>query len=97
MVGLGGIFVEVLKDVTFRVAPFGEAEARRMIGELKGLPLLQGARGAEPADLDGLARTLSRISVYAAAQADSFSSIDINPYIALPEGGIALDAVIVPK
>lgn len=97
MFGLGGVFVEVLKDVTFRVAPFNEAEAHRMIRELKGLPLLQGARGSEPADLDDLARTLSRLSVYAAAQGDQFTSIDINPYVALPKGGVALDAVIVPK
>lgn len=97
MFGLGGVFVEVLKDVTFRVAPFDEAEAHRMIRELKGLPLLQGARGAEPVDLDDLARTLSRVSVYAAAQAAEFESIDINPYVALPDGGVALDAVIVAK
>jgi acyl-CoA synthetase (NDP forming) len=97
MFGLGGVFVEVLKDVTFRVAPFGRGEARRMIGELKGLPLLQGARGAEPADLDVLADILSRLSVFAAANADRFESIDVNPILAGPDGAIALDAVIAPK
>ena len=97
MFGLGGVFVEVLKDVTFRVAPFGRAEARRMIGELKGLPLLQGARGAEPADLDVLAEILSRLSVFAAANAERFESIDINPILAGPDGAVALDAVIAPK
>lgn len=97
MFGLGGVFVEVLKDVSFRVAPFGKAEALRMIGELKGLPLLQGARGAEPADLDVLADILSKLSVFAAANGDRFESIDINPVLAGPDGAVALDAVIAPK
>lgn len=97
MVGLGGIFVEVLKDVSFRVAPFGVKEAKRMISELTGLPLLQGARGAAPADIDALAETLSRLSVYAARNADRFDSIDINPFLVQEQGAVALDAVIAPK
>lgn len=97
MFGLGGVFVEVFKDVSFRVAPFGRAEAMRMIRELRSLPMLQGARGAEPVDLDALAAMLSRLSCFAAANADRFESIDINPFVARADGGIALDAVIQPK
>lgn len=97
MFGLGGVFVEVFKDVSFRVAPFGPAEAMRMIRELRSLPLLEGARGAEPVDLEALARMLSDLSHFAAANADRFESIDINPFVARADGGIALDAVIQPK
>ena len=63
MFGLGGVFVEVLKDVTFRLAPFGVDEARRMIDEIQGRAMFDGVRGAPPADLDALAETLARLSV----------------------------------
>jgi acyl-CoA synthetase (NDP forming) len=97
MFGLGGVFVEVMKDVTFRLAPFGVDEAHRMIGEIKGRAMLDGVRGAPPADTKALAETLSRLSVFAAENADRLESIDINPFVVLPEGAVALDAVIVPK
>jgi acyl-CoA synthetase (NDP forming) len=97
MFGLGGIFVEVLKDVTFRLAPFGKDEAMRMIREIKAFHVLTGARGAAKADLDALAETLARVSVFAAANADKLASLDINPYLALETGGVALDALILPK
>ena len=58
MFGLGGIFVEVLKDVTVRVAPIDEQDARQMIGEIKGAPLLSGARGTAPADRETLVKAL---------------------------------------
>lgn len=98
MCGLGGIFVEVMKDVALRVAPFGEAEAREMIDSLKGAPLLKGARGQAVADIDALAAALSRLSVFAAENADALDSIDINPFIVRPkgEGAVAVDALIVP-
>jgi acyl-CoA synthetase (NDP forming) len=96
--GLGGVFVEVLRDVTFRVAPFGVEEARRMIGEIRGAALLAGARGRPAVDLDALAEALSRLSVFAAAQAGRFASIEINPLLVRPRGqGVAaLDALILP-
>jgi acyl-CoA synthetase (NDP forming) len=99
MFGLGGIFVEVFKDVSFRLAPISVAEARAMIREVKGYPILAGARGKTPADLEAIAKALSRLSLLAAANAGGFESIDVNPFIALPKGkgAVAVDAVIVPK
>ena len=96
MFGLGGIFVEVLKDVTFRAAPFDVTEAHRMIREIRGFPLLEGVRGAEPADIDALARLLSDLSRFAAAHRDGVIDIDLNPVRVLPQGQgvIALDALI---
>ena len=99
MFGLGGIFVEVLKDVTFRAAPFDDAEAHRMIREIRGFPMLEGVRGAAPSDIDALARTLSALSRFAAANADAIDSIDLNPLRVLERGKgvVALDALIVPR
>jgi acyl-CoA synthetase (NDP forming) len=96
MFGLGGVFVEVLGDVTFRLAPFGLDEAHRMINEIKGIKMLYGARGAAPADIDALADALVKLSVFADANADRFSSIDINPFIVKKKGAVAVDALIVP-
>ena len=82
MFGLGDIFVEVLKDVTFRAAPFDEDEARAMIESLAAYPLLTGLRGQPPADLDALATAPSRLSLFAAANA--IESLDINPFSSAP-------------
>ena len=89
--GLGGIFVEALEDVTFRVAPFDKAEARAMSEEITAFPILTGLRGQPPADLDALAAALSRLSLFAAA----IQSLDTNPILVRPEGALALDAVLV--
>jgi acyl-CoA synthetase (NDP forming) len=99
MFGLGGVFVEVLKDVTFRVAPFDAAEAQLMIREIRGFALLQGVRGAPPADLDALAAMLAALSRFAAANAGTIESVDLNPVRAMPagEGVVALDALLVPR
>jgi acyl-CoA synthetase (NDP forming) len=98
MFGLGGIFTELFEDVSFRIAPFDESEARRMIEETRAYGLLKGFRGKPAADIDALARTLAQLSQFAAANADQISSIDLNPVVALEAGrGVfALDAVIVP-
>ncbi len=98
MFGLGGVFVEVLGDVTFRLAPFGIDEARRMIAEIAGAKMLEGARGAPPADTEALAGALVALSVFAAANADRISSIDVNPFVVRPrgEGAVGVDALIVP-
>ena len=99
MFGLGGIFTELFKDVTFRAAPFDQAEAQRMIRETKGYELLKGFRGKPAADIDALASTLARLSQFAAANAEQIDSIDLNPVVALDagKGVFALDAVIVPR
>ncbi len=96
MFGLGGVFVEILKDVSFRIAPFGIDEARRMIGEIRGARILDGARGAPPADKEALARALSALSRAAAANADAILSVEANPFLVFPEGSgaLAVDAVI---
>jgi len=98
MVGLGGVLIEVLEDVAFRLAPFGVDEARRMIAGLKGAKLFAGVRGAPPADVEALAELLARVSVFAAAEAERIDSVDLNPVRVLPvgRGVVALDALIVP-
>jgi acyl-CoA synthetase (NDP forming) len=99
MFGMGGIFVEIYRDVSLRVAPFGIDTAREMIREIVGYPLLSGARGRAPADIEALARALSLLSAYADRFRDDLDSIDINPLIVLPEGKgvIAVDALVVPR
>jgi acyl-CoA synthetase (NDP forming) len=96
MFGLGGIFVEILKDVVFRRCPFGADVADQMIRSIKGAPLLLGARGRKPVDIKALAETLARLSAFAAASGPRLQSIDINPIFAMPEGegAFAVDAVI---
>lgn len=96
MVGLGGIFIEILKDVCLRRCPFDATEAERMIRSLKGFPLLDGARGRPRADVAALARALSALSAFAVAAGPRLLSIDVNPMLVLPEGQgcFAADAVI---
>ncbi len=96
MFGLGGIFVEVLKDVVFHRCPFGTDTAEAMIRSIKGAPLLLGARGREKADIAALADMLSRLSAFAVAAGDGLASVDLNPVFAMPEGegAFAVDAVI---
>jgi acyl-CoA synthetase (NDP forming) len=95
--GLGGIYTEVLNDVSLRRAPFGEETARAMIGEVKGKSLLEGERGRPPADLHALALAISQLSLFAAANADAVESVEMNPLLALPNGCLALDALIVTR
>jgi acyl-CoA synthetase (NDP forming) len=97
--GLGGEFIEVMRDVTFRIAPFGLDEAHRMIDEVRGRALLDGVRGQPAADVDALAQSLSQLSVFAAVYGDRIKSIDINPLLVMPkgEGAIAVDALILTQ
>ena len=99
MCGLGGVFVEVLADVSFRPAPFDDAEAHRMLRELQGYPLLAGARGRPPGDVDALAAALAALSRFAAAHAERLASAELNPVVVRPagQGVIALDALIVSR
>ena len=96
MFGLGGIFVEILKDVVFHRCPFGPDVAEDMIRSIKGAPLLLGARGRKKADVKALADTLSRLSAFAMAAGPSLQSVDLNPVFAMPEGegAFAVDAVV---
>jgi acyl-CoA synthetase (NDP forming) len=93
--GLGGVFVEVFGDVAFRVPPFDEDEARRAITELKGLKILQGARGQKPADVDALIGTIMKVQRLAMDLAAEVRELDINPLVVKPRGAVALDALIV--
>jgi acyl-CoA synthetase (NDP forming) len=98
--GLGGIFVETLGDVALRSAPVDHAGALQMIRSTRAHALLRGARGRPPVDLDHLAAQIVALSRHALACGDSLSSIDINPFIALPAaqgGGHAVDAVVVGR
>ncbi|MGE3857285.1 MAG: acetate--CoA ligase family protein, partial [Dehalococcoidia bacterium] len=89
MFGLGGVFVEVLKDVAFSVVPLEPRDAAEMIREIKGLPILQGARGAQPADLAALEAMLLRDSAFMAAHPE-VAEHDLNPGYASPQGAIAV-------
>jgi len=93
MFGLGGVYVEVLKDVTLRLAPVDRATAQAMIREIAGFALLAGARGKPPADLDALADAIVAMARFGAAHRN-LASAEINPFIALPQGGVAVDALI---
>lgn len=94
LVGIGGIFVEILQDVALHRCPFGPEVAERMIRSLRSAPILLGARGQAPADIAALAGMLARLSQWAVAAGDRLQSVDLNPVLALPDGAYALDAVI---
>jgi acetyltransferase len=95
--GLGGVLTEVLKDVTYRVAPFDLDTAREMIAELRGAKLFDGYRGRPAADKEALARTLVATSQMAAALAPRLKELDINPVFVGPSGVVAADALVVLK
>ena len=97
MVGLGGIHVEVLKDVTFRKAPVTVAEAQRMLQELRSRALLDGVRGKRPVDRDRVARVVSAVSGLGAALGPALVELDLNPVLCGPEGAIAVDWLLVLK
>ncbi len=94
MFGLGGIYVEILKDVAFRIVPVGLDDAREMVSEIKTLPLLQGARGEKPADLDAIVTAILQLSKLA-SDFPFIQEIDINPLVVYEKGSIALDARII--
>jgi len=96
---LGGVLTEVMKDVTYRIAPFDLATAREMIAELRGARLFDGYRGTPPADKEALAQTLVAVSQMAAALAPRLKELDINPVFVGSEGQgvVAADALLVLK
>jgi acyl-CoA synthetase (NDP forming) len=94
MFGLGGIFVEVLKDVTFRIAPIAEADAREMITEVKGYPILRGYRGQPPVDIDAIAKILTSTSKLVMDH-EEIKELDLNPVIVYEKGAKTVDARII--
>jgi acyl-CoA synthetase (NDP forming) len=99
MVGLGGIFAEVLRDVALQIAPVSEQQATQMLRSLKAFPLLDGARGRAKADVAAAARAVAALSQFAAQHADVVAEIDINPLVVMDQGqgAFALDALLVPE
>ncbi len=95
MFGLGGIYVEVLKDVAFRIAPIGPDDAREMTGEIRTAGLLKGARGEPPADVEAIVEGLLRLSQLV-TDFPEIHELDINPLMVLPagQGAVAIDARI---
>ena len=91
MFGLGGVLVEVLKDVTFRIVPLSQRDAREMIHDIQGFPVLAGYRGAAPADLEALQQILLTLSAFV-AQTPEIKEIDLNPIYAYAQGALAVDA-----
>jgi acetate---CoA ligase (ADP-forming) len=98
MVGLGGIFAEILGDSAVQMAPVSEAQAMAMLTSLKAFPVLNGARGRPRTDLAAAARAIAALSRFAAAHAAAISEIDINPLLlrAEGEGVVTLDALLIP-
>ena len=94
MFGLGGVLVEVLKDVSFRIVPLEPRDAKEMVQEIKGLPLLQGYRGSEPADLAAVESLILKVSEFVQAHPE-IDELDLNPVFAYRDGAIAVDARVV--
>jgi acyl-CoA synthetase (NDP forming) len=94
MFGLGGIFVEVLKDVAFRIVPLEPKDAREMVREIKGFPVLEGVRGQEPADVAALEKLILQVSEFIEKHPE-IEELDLNPVFAYKDGVIAVDARIV--
>jgi len=94
MFGLGGILVEVLKDVSFRIVPVSERDARDMIGEIKGYPILEGYRGQKPVSIAALEKLIVRVSQFAENN-PHIAELDLNPVFAYPDKAIAVDARVV--
>lgn len=96
MVGLGGIFTEVLKDVRFRLAPVNNAQVEEVLRSLKGYPLLTGVRGRPPVDMGALVQTLVQLSRLLDAWTE-LKELDLNPLIASSTGVVAVDALATLK
>jgi acyl-CoA synthetase (NDP forming) len=96
MFGIGGILVELLEDVSFRIAPITEYDAREQIQEIKGFPILDGYRGKPKADLDAIVKTLLKISDFV-TEHDEINEMDLNPVFIYEKGLICVDARIILK
>ena len=94
MFGLGGILVEVLKDVSFRIVPVSRKDAREMITNIKGYPLLKGYRGQEPADIPFLEEMMMKVSEFVEKNPE-VKELDLNPVFAYRNGALTIDARII--
>jgi acyl-CoA synthetase (NDP forming) len=99
VMGLGGVFVEILADVAIRIPPISSSEARRALESLKGTKVFAGVRGAPPTDIDALADIAARLSWLAYDLRDDIAEIDLNPVVVLPQGqgAFAVDALLVTR
>ncbi len=95
MVGLGGVLIEVFRDVVFRAAPVTEGEALRMLDELKSRAILDGVRGKPPVNKAALAQMISAVSCFGAAAGPRLAELDLNPVLAGPQGAMAVDWLMV--
>ena len=94
MFGLGGILVEILKDVSFRIVPLTKRDASEMIKEIKGYPLLEGYRGQEPVDVSNLEELVLKVSNFV-EQNPELKELDLNPIFAYRDGAVAVDARVI--
>jgi acyl-CoA synthetase (NDP forming) len=94
MFGLGGVLVEILKDVSFRIVPLAKRDAREMIREIKGYPLLEGYRGREPVDVANLEDLILKVSNFV-EQHPEIKELDLNPIFAYKDGAVAVDARVI--
>lgn len=94
MFGLGGIFVEVLKDVAFRIVPLEPRDAKQLVRDIRGYAVLEGVRGQAGADIDALEQLILQVSAFA-WEHQEVAELDLNPVIARPDGVLAVDARVV--
>lgn len=97
MFGLGGVFVEVLKDVSFRIPPLTRFDAEDMIREIKAYPILEGVRGGVSSDLDALVDCILKLSDLSVDLSDYIKEMDINPLFATEKGAVAVDSLVILK
>jgi 3-hydroxypropionyl-CoA synthetase (ADP-forming) len=97
MVGLGGIYTELLKDVSFRVLPITKNDASKMLQSLRGKDILRGFRGSKPINMDMLSEAIVNIGTLGVDLAGKYESIDFNPVVVYPESYFVVDAKIILK
>jgi acetate---CoA ligase (ADP-forming) len=95
MAGTGGVLLELVKDVAFCAPPVSREKARDVIARLRGAALLSGYRGSPAADVETVVDALVALGRLAGDLGDVVQSVDVNPFVALPQGGLALDALVV--